>query len=90
MAVRFLTHPVATKVGEQVMDVPTEFIEVTFVPTSPGVPPDVMFRPSTEEDRARFKAAYREFKPVAKAVKPTPEPESAPKSSGIFKSHKKG
>ncbi len=89
MSVKFLMHTLTVGEGEKKTEVPTEFIEVTFAPPAPGSVADVMFRPATDEDRERYRAAYREFKPDAKPAKVAePEPEAAPKSHGIFK--KKG
>ncbi len=81
MSVKFLTH--TPEGGES-----AEFIEVTFAPVAPGSVADVMFRPATDEDRERYRAAYRAFKgEPAKVVKPEPV---EVKPSGLFKSHKKG
>jgi hypothetical protein len=104
MSVKFLMHPVEKKVGDAVEVVQTEFIEVTFPPPAPGSVADVMFRPATDEDREKYAAAYREFKPSAKAVAPVPsakepppefmpgfaEPAEEVKPSHHVKPHKKG
>ncbi len=87
MSVKFLTHTPST--GNEKLDVPTEFIEVTFAPVAPGAVADVMFRPATVEDQEKYKVAYRAFIGAAAKSTPAPEPEVSTAKASIFSSHKK-
>lgn len=65
MSVKFEMRVPPPKKKSQEVAAAIEYVVVDF-PTG-----DVLSRPATADDRERYRVAYREFKPVAKTMKPT-------------------